>query len=89
MPPQVAYAWAASLSQDKAGLLLRRLGLGEAVVDAAAEGGDWGAAFSLAQAAAQGRLPEVHLKYAMHLEDSGRFGEAEAEFVAAGARVRA
>jgi len=32
----------------------------------------------------KGKLPEVHLKYAMYLEDEGRFKEAEEEFVKAG-----
>ena len=29
------------------------------------------------------KLPEIHLKHAMYLEDEGRFAEAEAEFVKA------
>lgn len=40
-------------------------------------------AFELAKAGAKQKLPEVHLKYAMFLEDEGRFLEAEAEFIAA------
>ncbi|KAF8062969.1 IFT172 [Scenedesmus sp. PABB004] len=84
MLPQVAYAWAISLSQDDAAALLRRLGLGEGAVDAAVEAGAWAHAFQLAELAARARLPDVHLRYAMALEDAGRFAEAEAEFVAAG-----
>jgi intraflagellar transport protein 172 len=83
--PQVAYAWATSLNEDEAAALLRRLNLGEGVVDYAMEIGAFSHAFQLAQLAAKQRLPDVHLKYAMFLEDSGRFVEAEAEFVAAGA----
>jgi hypothetical protein len=83
---QVGYAWATSLSEDEAGALLRRLGsLAEGVVDHAAEVGAFAQAFQLAQLGAKGRLPEVHLKFAMFLEDSGRFQEAEGEFVSAGA----
>lgn len=84
---QVAYAWATSLNEDEAAALLRRLNLGEGVVDYAMEVGAFSHAFQLAQLAAKQRLPDVHLKYAMFLEDSGRFVEAEAEFVAAGAHL--
>lgn len=37
----------------------------------------------MTRAGAKHKLPEVHLKYAMFLEDKGRFQEAEAEFIAA------
>lgn len=84
---QVAYAWAISLSQDEAAALLRRLNLGEAVVDCAVEAGAFVHAFQLAQIAAKDKLPDVHLKYAMFLEDSGRFLEAEGEFVNAGKQL--
>lgn len=40
-------------------------------------------AFELTRAGLKTKLPEVHLKYAMFLEDEGRFQEAEAEFIAA------
>jgi intraflagellar transport protein 172 len=81
----VAYAWAISLSQEEAASLLRRLNLAEAVVDYAVEAGAFPHAFQLAQVVAKGKLPDVHLKYAMFLEDSGRFQEAEGEFLNAGA----
>lgn len=29
------------------------------------------------------KMPEIHLKYAMYLEDEGKFPEAEAEFIKA------
>lgn len=40
-------------------------------------------AFDLAQATAKHKLPDIHLKYAMFLEDEGKFHEAEQEFVKA------
>lgn len=82
---QVAYAWAISLSQEDAASLLRRLNLADAVVDYAVEAGAFPHAFQLAQVVAKAKLPDVHLKYAMFLEDSGRFQEAEGEFLNAGA----
>ncbi|WIA40104.1 hypothetical protein OEZ86_013511 [Tetradesmus obliquus] len=80
----VAYAWAISLSQEDAASLLRRLNLADAVVDYAVEAGAFPHAFQLAQVVAKAKLPDVHLKYAMFLEDSGRFQEAEGEFLNAG-----
>ena len=41
-------------------------------------------AFELAKNNAKDKLPEIHTKYAMYLEDEGRFGEAEQEFIRAG-----
>jgi intraflagellar transport protein 172 len=81
---QVAYAWAISLNQDEAATLLRSLNMGDAVVDYAVEAGAFTHAFQLASIAAKAKLPDVHLKYAMFLEDSGKFQEAEGEFVSAG-----
>ncbi|KIZ07625.1 Intraflagellar transport protein [Monoraphidium neglectum] len=81
---QVAYAWAVAVPPEEGGALLRRLGLGDAAVDAAAEAGAFGHAFQLAQVAAPQRMADVHLKHAMYLEDNGRFNEAEVEFVNAG-----
>lgn len=40
-------------------------------------------AFELARIAMKNKLPEIHLKHAMYLEDEGRFQDAEAEFVRA------
>lgn len=40
-------------------------------------------AFALARASHKEALPEVHLKYALFLEDEGRFREAETEFISA------
>ena len=38
-------------------------------------------AFELARLAANDKTEEVHCKYAMFLEDEGKFPEAEAQFV--------
>ena len=40
-------------------------------------------AFALAKSNMKEKLPEVHLKYALLLEDEGRFKEAESEFISA------
>lgn len=41
-------------------------------------------AFELAKIAMKEKLPDIHLKHAMYLEDEGRFQDAEIEFVRAG-----
>ena len=41
-------------------------------------------AFDLARTAMKSKLPDIHLKYAMFLEDEGKFTEAEHEFIKAG-----
>ncbi len=40
-------------------------------------------AFDLAKTAMKNKMPEIHLKHAMYLEDEGKFPEAEAEFIKA------
>ena len=41
-------------------------------------------AFSIARIALRSKLPDIHLKHALYLEDEGKFDEAEEEFVSAG-----
>lgn len=81
---QVAYAWAVSLGGDEGAKLLQKFGLMESAIDYAVESGAFMHAFELTRAAgATHKLLEVHLKYAMALEDDGRFAEAESEFLRA------
>ena len=80
---KVAYAWAVSLGGEAGAKLLTKFGLVEQAIDYATESGAFDHAFSLATASKKEKLPEVHLKFAMFLEDEGRFEEAEKEFVKA------
>ena len=41
-------------------------------------------AFSIARIALRSKLPDIHLKHALYLEDEGKYDEAEGEFIAAG-----
>ena len=51
--------------------LLRKMGLVDYAIEYAAEAGDFAAAHTLAQqAGAAAKVPEIHLKHAMHLEVS-------------------
>jgi hypothetical protein len=86
----VAYAWAVTLGTEQGVQMLRRTGLLDAAVEYAAESGAFQQAFALASAAGlKTAVADIHLRYAMALEDEGRFGEAEQEFVAAGGLIGA
>jgi len=80
---KVAYAWAVSLGGEAGAKLLTKFGLIDQAIDYATESGAFEHAFALALASKKEKLPEVHLKYAMYLEDEGRFEEAEKEFIKA------
>ncbi|RHY72165.1 hypothetical protein DYB30_002007 [Aphanomyces astaci] len=80
---RVAYAWAMSLGGEAGSKLLTRLGLIEPAIDYAIESGAFEHAFELARNCAPKKVPEVHLKHALFLEDEERFKEAEEEFIKA------
>ncbi|XP_023687337.1 intraflagellar transport protein 172 homolog [Paramormyrops kingsleyae] len=83
-PKQVAYLWAKKLGGEAAVKLLSKFGLLETAIDFAADNGSFEFAFELARLSMKHKIPDVHLKSAMFLEDEGRFSEAETEFVKAG-----
>ncbi|ELV13731.1 Intraflagellar transport protein 172 like protein [Tupaia chinensis] len=80
----VAYLWAKSLGGEAAVRLLNKLGLLEAAIDHAANNCSFEFAFELSRLALTHKTPEIHLRYAMYLEDEGKFEEAEGEFIRAG-----
>ncbi|CAJ0966968.1 unnamed protein product [Ranitomeya imitator] len=80
----VAYLWAKSLGGEAAVKLLTKFTLLETAIDHATENCTFDFAFDLARLAMKEKLPEIHLKHAMFLEDEGKFSEAESEFVKAG-----
>ncbi|XP_050543646.1 intraflagellar transport protein 172 homolog isoform X2 [Daktulosphaira vitifoliae] len=79
---QVAFLWAKSLGGDSAVKLLNRLGLLNECIDHANDSYQFEFAFELAKSGNAERLPDVHYKYALVLEDDGKFQEAEFHFVA-------
>ncbi|XP_026810375.1 intraflagellar transport protein 172 homolog isoform X2 [Rhopalosiphum maidis] len=79
---QVAFLWAKSLGGDSAIKLLNRLGLLNECIDHASDSYQFDFAFELARSGGTERLTEVHYKYALVLEDDGKFQEAEKHFVA-------
>lgn len=80
----VAYAWATALGEHNGAQLLSKLGLIEQAIDYAIDANDFNHAFQLCNASLREKLPEVHLKYALSLEDKGHFKESEDQFLKAG-----
>lgn len=80
---RVAYAWALALGGEAGAKLLDKLGLIEPAIEYATDSGAFDHAFELARACCQKKVPEIHLKYALFLEDEEKFAEAEREFVTA------
>merc|ERR1719231_779170 len=78
---RVAYAWALALGGDAGAKLLTKLGLIEPAIDYAIESGAFDHAFELARSSCAAKLPEIHLKHALYLEDEERYKDAEAEFI--------
>ncbi|XP_069742704.1 intraflagellar transport protein 172 homolog isoform X3 [Narcine bancroftii] len=81
---QVAYLWAKSLGGESAVKLLNKFGLLETAIDYAADNCSFEFAFELSRLSMKNKIPDIHLKYAMYLEDEGKFQEAENEFIKAG-----
>ncbi|KTG47170.1 hypothetical protein cypCar_00003174 [Cyprinus carpio] len=81
---QVAYLWAKNLGGEAAVKLLNKFGFLETAIDFAADNYAFDFAFELARLAMKQRIPDIHLKNAMFLEDQGKFNEAETEFIKAG-----
>ncbi|TRY86956.1 hypothetical protein DNTS_000647 [Danionella cerebrum] len=66
---QVAYLWAKSLGGEAAVKLLNKFGLLETAIDFAADNYTFEFAFELARLAMKQKIPDIHLKNAMFLED--------------------
>ncbi|XP_075225811.1 intraflagellar transport protein Oseg2 [Lycorma delicatula] len=80
---QVAFLWAKSLGGDSAVKLLNKFNLLEACIDYACDSYQFEFAFDLAKSGMKNKMPDIHYKYAMALEDDGKFQQAEDEFVKA------
>lgn len=81
---RVAYAWGLSIGGEKGAKVLQKQGLIEGAIEYATDSRDFVHAFELARWGCPQKVPEVHLKHAMFMEDEERFAEAEAEFILAG-----
>ncbi|KAL3276031.1 hypothetical protein HHI36_020760 [Cryptolaemus montrouzieri] len=79
---QVAFLWAHTLPIDSAIKLLNKYGILDSCINHACETYQFNFAFQLCKNLPS-KVNEVHYKYAMALEDDGKFAEAEAEFIKA------
>ena len=80
---QVAFLWAKTLGGESAVKLLTKFGILEQGIDYACESYQFEFAFELAKLAAKDKMVDIHCKYAMALEDEGKFKEAENQFIKA------
>uniref|UniRef100_A0A1B6D0F4 Intraflagellar transport protein 172 homolog n=1 Tax=Clastoptera arizonana TaxID=38151 RepID=A0A1B6D0F4_9HEMI len=80
----VAFLWAKSLGGDSAVKLLSKFGLLETCIDYACDSYQFDFAFELAKTGVKSKLSDIHYKYALTLEDDGKFQLAEEHFVKAG-----
>ncbi|XP_039285389.1 intraflagellar transport protein 172 homolog [Nilaparvata lugens] len=80
---QVAFLWAKSLGGDSAVKLLNKFDLVESCIDYACDSYQFDFAFDLARSGMKSKMADIHCKYAMALEDDGKFELAEKEFVKA------
>jgi intraflagellar transport protein 172 len=80
---EVAIKIAERMGTERGTQFLIKNGLIEAAIDFEANQEKFDDAFKLAENHARYKLPDVHLKYALHLEDDNRFKEAEEEFIKA------
>ena len=81
---ELAKRWAESLGPEKGMKMLLKLNLVDAVIEYLTERNEFQEAFKMAQQNAKHKIRDVHLKYALFLEDEKRYKEAEEEFVKAG-----
>lgn len=80
---QVAYLWAKNLGGDSAIKLLQKLNLLEQCVEYAVDTTAFDFAFELSRTFSKEKLAGIYLKYAMFLEDEGKFKAAEEQFIKA------
>ena len=81
---QIAYMWAKKLGGDSGLKLLQKFNFVDDSIDHAADSGDFTFAFELTRAGRKDKVADVHLKYAMYLEDEGHFKKAEEHFIKGG-----
>lgn len=81
---EIAKKWVMNLPKDQQIKMLLSMGLGEAGIDILCDNKDFEAAFKLAEQHEKYKLPDVHLKYAMELEDEKRFHDAEEHYIKSG-----
>jgi intraflagellar transport protein 172 len=80
---EIAKKWVLNLSKDQQIKMLLSMGLGEACIDILCDSKDYEAAFKLSEQHERYKIPDVHLRYAMELEDEKRYHDAEEHYIKA------
>jgi intraflagellar transport protein 172 len=80
---EIAKKWVTNLPKDQATKMLMSMGLVEAAIDIEIDKREFDNAFDIANKHAKYRVPYVHLKYAMHLEDMKKYHDAEEHYIKA------
>jgi len=80
---QVAFLWAKTLGGDSAVKLLNRFNLLEEAIEFSGDNGQLDFAFELCRLGMKSKMPSVHFKYAIQLEEDGQLKQAESQFVQA------
>jgi intraflagellar transport protein 172 len=78
-----AKRWDSIIGEEELTDLLKKAGLVDSLIDYFCEKKRFTDAFKLSERAKH-KLPDVHLSYAMHLEDEHRYKDAEKEYILAG-----
>ncbi|CAI5455003.1 unnamed protein product [Caenorhabditis angaria] len=78
---QVLFMWAKNLGGDAAVKLLNRYGMLSEGIDFACETGAFDFAFDLSRIGSKDRLPEVHIRMAIQLEEDGRMEDAAKHYI--------
>lgn len=86
---ETAIKIADNIGADRGTDWLIKAGLVDAAIDFVANQDKFDQAFTLAENHARYKLPDLYLKYALHLEEEGRFKEAEEFFIKAGKVIEA
>lgn len=80
----MAKKWAETLGNEAGMKMLLKLNLVDVIIEYLSDRSDFEEAFKMAKLNAKHKVGDVHLKYALYLEDEKRYKEAEDHFIKAG-----
>lgn len=81
---EIAKKWNKDLGEEQFIEMLKRMNLTDALIEYLADLKQFDEAFDIAKKNSKHKIPDVHLKYAFHLEDQKKYREAEENFIQAG-----
>lgn len=81
---ELAKKWAETLGSESGMKMLLKLNMVDVIIQYLSDRHDFEEAFKMARANAKHKVGDVHVKYALYLEDQERYKEAEEHFIKAG-----